>query len=165
MYLLKVLELKDLKNINLHFILFLVTVFTIGRGLGEAGVTEAIFTSLQKILPDSSSLGYLMVLALLVMVLHIIIGSSVATMSVVLPIILPFAVNLGYRAEVITLMTYTTVNIHFLLPYHHATLMIGTARKFYNEKYMLKFGLIMTPLTFVLLYFVFFKYWQLIGLL
>lgn len=165
MYLLKVLEIKDLKNINLHFILFLVTVFTIGRGLGEAGVTGGIFNSLQKILPDTGSLGYLMILSIVVMALHIIIGSSVATMSVVLPIILPLAVDLGYRPEVITLMTYTIVNIHFLLPYHHATLMIGTAREFYNEKYMLKFGLIMTPITFALLYFVFFKYWQVIGLL
>lgn len=165
MYILKVLELKDLKNINLHFILFLVTVFTIGRGLGESGVTQGIFNSLQKILPQTGSLGYLMVLAIVVMVLHILIGSSVATMSVVLPIILPLAVDLGYRPEIVTLMTYTIVNIHFLLPYHHATVMIGTARDFYDEKYMLRFGLIMTPITFILLYSVFFKYWQLIGLL
>lgn len=165
MYFLKVLELKDLKSINIQFILFLVTVFTIGRGLGEAGVTSGIFNSLQKILPDTGSIGYLMVLAIVVMVLHIFIGSSVATMSVVLPIILPLAIDLGYRSEIITLMTYTIVNIHFLLPYHHATIMIGTAREFYDEKYMLKFGLIMTPITLGLLYLVYFKYWQLIGLL
>ena len=86
-------------------------------------------------------------------------------MSVVLPIILPLAVGLGYRPEIITLMTYTTVNIHFLLPYHHTTVMIGTAKGFYSEKYMLRFGLIMTPITFALLYFIFFKYWQLLGLM
>lgn len=165
MYGLKVLEIKDLKNINLHFILFLVTVFTIGRGLGEAGVTDGIFNSLQRILPATSSLKYLMILSVIVMVLHMLIGSSVATMSVILPIVLPLAVELGYRPEIITLTTYTIVNIHFLLPYHHATVMIGTAREFYDQRYMLKFGAIMTPLTFVLLYLVFFKYWNLIGLL
>ena len=165
MYGLKVLEVKDLKNINPHFILFLVTVFTIGKGLGEAGVTNGIFNSLQKILPSTSSLTYLIVLSVVVMVLHLLIGSSVATMSVILPIILPLAVDLGYRPEIITLTTYTIVNIHFLLPYHHATVMIGTAREFYNERFMLRFGAIMTPVTFGLLYFVFFKYWQLIGLL
>lgn len=165
MFFLKVLELKDLKSINLHFILFMVTVFTIGRGLGEAGVTASIFNSLQKVLPDTGSLGYLMILSIVVMVLHIFIGSSLATLSVILPVILPLVVDLGYRPEIITLMAYIIVNIHFLLPYHHASVMIGTGKGFYSEKYMLRFGLIMTPITFALLYFVFFKYWQLLGLL
>jgi di/tricarboxylate transporter len=165
MFFLKVLELKDLKSINLHFILFMVTVFTIGRGLGEAGVTASIFNSLQKVLPGTGSLGYLMILSIVVMVLHIFIGSSLATLSVILPVILPLVVDLGYRPEIITLMAYIIVNIHFLLPYHHASVMIGTGKGFYSEKYMLRFGLIMTPITFALLYFVFFKYWQLLGLL
>ena len=165
MFFLKVLELKDLKSINLHFILFMVTVFTIGRGLGEAGVTSSIFNSLQKVLPDTGSLGYLMILSIVVMVLHIFIGSSLATLSVILPVILPLVVDLGYRPEIITLMAYIIVNIHFLLPYHHASVMIGTGKGFYSEKYMLRFGLIMTPITFALLYFVFFKYWQLLGLM
>ncbi|WP_241152399.1 SLC13 family permease [Vaginisenegalia massiliensis] len=161
----KILDKADLKSVNPHFIVFLITVFSIGKGLGQAGVTEIIFNHLKQWIPDAKSAMYLLVIAAIVMVLHICIGSSVATMSVVLPILIPLTASAGYNAQIITLMTYIIVNIHFLLPFHHATMMIGTAKQYYPDRYMLRLGTVMTILTFVLLAGVYFQWWKLMGLL
>lgn len=165
MYILRILKKEDLKSINLHFILFLMTIFNIGRILGESGITAVIFDNLQKFIPSTNSPFYLIIIGIVAMVLHILIGSSVATMSVVIPILLPLTVSLGYKAEIITLMIYVIVNTHFLLPFHHATLMIGVGNKYYPEKHMLKFGLPMTIIVFLLLALVYFKWWQILNFL
>lgn len=161
----KVLEQADLKSVNPHFLIFLITVFSIGKVLGQAGITEIIFEHLKTFIPEGGSGMYLLVIAAVVMILHICIGSSVATMSVVLPIIIPLTMSQGYKAEIITLMTYIIVNIHFLLPFHHATMMIGTAKQYYPDKYMLRFGSVMTVLTFIILAAVYFQWWKLMGMM
>lgn len=165
MFGMKILDRGDLSSVNPHFLLFLIIVFSIGKVLGQSGITEVIFEHLKHWIPTGNSSLYLLLIAGVVMVLHICIGSSVATMSVVLPIIIPLTGSLGYRAEVVTLMTYVIVNIHFLLPFHHATVMIGTAREYYPENYMLRFGSVMTAVTFLLLGLVYFPWWKLMQVL
>ena len=165
MFVLNVLEKSDLKSVNPHFLIFLITVFSIGKVLGQAGITQVIFEHLKAFIPEGGSGMYLLVIAAVVMILHICIGSSVATMSVVLPIIVPLTMSQGYKAEIVTLMTYIIVNIHFLLPFHHATMMIGTAKQYYPDKYMLRLGSVMTVLTFVILAAVYFQWWKLMGVM
>lgn len=163
MFAISVLKFDDLKSINPHFILFLMTIFSIGKILGQSGITGIIFENLKTIIPNTNSGFYLLIIAVVVMILHLCIGSSVATMSVVLPIIIPLTQSLGYRPEVITLMTYVLVNIHFLLPFHQANVMIGTARGFYPENYMLRFGIYMTIISPILLALVYFPWWRFLG--
>lgn len=163
MFGLGILTPADLKSVNPHFLIFLMTVFSIGKVLGQAGITAIIFEKLKLLIPQANSAIYLLGIALIIMILHMCIGSSVATMSVVLPILIPLTLSQGYRAEIVTLMTYIIVNIHFLLPFHHATMMIGTAKQYYPDKYMLRLGSVMTVLTFILLGVIFFQWWHIIG--
>lgn len=165
MFALSILRKEDLKSINPHFLLFLMTVFSIGKILGQSGITALIFENLQRIIPTSNSSLYLLIIGLVAMVLHICIGSSVATMSVIMPILLPLTGSLGYRPEIVTLMIYVVVNIHFLLPMHHATMMLGIGNKYYPEKHMLRFGVPMTFITFLLLELVYFNWWQILKVL
>lgn len=164
LFAIKVLDKRDYKSINIHFILFLMTVFSIGKILGQSGITEIIFGKLQSFIPESNGGMYLIIISLVVMILHTIIGSSVATMSVVLPILVPLSESLGYRAELVTLITYIIVNIHFILPFNHATVMIGTAKDFYPDKYMSRFGIYMTFVTLIILY-IYFYWWQMLNVL
>ncbi|WP_024468813.1 SLC13 family permease [Treponema pedis] len=165
MFALKSLNFSDLKSVNFHLLLFLITVFNIGKVLTQAGVTSVIFTSLQTLIPDVNSSLYLLIIAAVTMIMHICIGSSVATMSVVLPIILPLTVSLGYNPAIITLISYIVVNIHFLLPFHHVIAMIGTAKEYYSDKYMLRFGIVMTIITLVLLWAVYIPWWKFLRVL
>ncbi|WP_036729662.1 SLC13 family permease [Peptoniphilus mikwangii] len=165
MFAAKILSKEDLKFVNPHFLLFLVTVFSIGKVFGQAGVTNAIFGKLETLIPSVNTSEYLIVIAIVAMVLHICIGSSVATMSVVLPILIPLAQSSGYRPEIITLMIYIIVNVHFLLPFHHATVMIGAGKGYYPDKYMFRFGSVMTVVSLILLALFYFPWWRILGVL
>lgn len=164
-YAVGILKLDDLHSVNPHFLLFFTAAMSIGKVLGQSGVGSKIFLQLEKIIPLSSSWTYLPVLALVVMGLHMLIGSSVATMSVVLPILLPMAQQGGYRGEAITLMVYILVNIHFLLPFHHATMMIGEGKGYYPDQYMLRLGMVMSVLSLVFLVLFYFPWWRVMGIL
>lgn len=151
---------KDISSINPHFLLFLTAAFSIGKVLGQAGITEKIFLVLEGIIPASDSSFYLITIAVVTMALHILIGSSVATMSVVLPIFIPMAINSGINPVFITLLVYIMVNIHFFMPYHHATLMIGAADGYYDSSHMIKMGSIMTILALLIVQFIYIPWWN-----
>ncbi|MET3558848.1 di/tricarboxylate transporter [Streptococcus rupicaprae] len=158
-----ILKPSDIKQINPHFLLFLLTIFSIGKVLGQSGVTGIVFEKLQGLLPDPQSSLYLLVIILLVMGMHLSIGSAVATMSVVLPLLFPLMATAGYQGVIVLLMVYVLVNSHFLLPFHHATMMIGIGKSYYSERTLFRFGLAMTVLTPILVLVVYFGWWRLLG--
>lgn len=163
LFALKILDKTDLKAVNPHFILFLMTIFSIGRVLGQAGVTAIVFDHLKAFIPEAASPLYLLVIMAVVMLLHLAIGSVVATLSVVLPILLPLMQEAGYPASVIVLMVYVLTNLHFLLPFHHATLLIGSGKKYYPDRLMLRYGLAMMVVTPLLILAVYLTWWRFIG--
>jgi solute carrier family 13 (sodium-dependent dicarboxylate transporter), member 2/3/5 len=68
------------------------------------------YDQLVQIMPDPGSLAFFVFLVLSVTAVHMFIGSSV------------------------TLIVYITVAIHFLLPFHHATMIIGArSNHFYSR--------------------------------
>lgn len=165
LFLTKVLKVADLKAINVHFILFLMTVFSIGRVLGKSGITEKLLTQLKGMIPQEQSLFYVLMIIALIMLVHMFIGSAVATLSVVLPILIPVMTTAGYTGTVVVLMAYVIVNIHFVLPFHHAVMMIGIGRTYYSERTLLKYGLVMTILTPLLITSIYFGWWYVLGAL
>ena len=162
-YGMKILKKEDLKEVNPRFIIFLTAAFSIGKVMGANGISEAIFGYLQAIIPPGDSPFFLLALALVTMVLHVIIGSAVATLSIVLPLFIPLGLESGYSVAVIVLLSYIVVNIHFILPHHHANMMVGVGKGYYNDKLMLKYGIIMTPLTFLVLALLYIPWWNFIG--
>lgn len=160
-----VLERRDIGALNPHLLLFLVTIFNIGKVFREAGITEILFQHLEAWIPQADSSVYLLIVTASVMAFHMCTGASVAALSVVVPIILPLTTRMGYPPETIALMTYAAVNVHFLMPFHNATLMIGVGRGYYPERYMARFGARMTVLLFPLFAFCYFSWWRWCGAL
>lgn len=159
------LKPADLKTINPHFLIFLTAAFSIGKVLGQAGITAKISEALASWIPDQRSALFLFAISALCMVLHMAIGSSVATLSVAIPLALPLAMQVGYPAEIVTLIFYVIVNIHFILPIHHATMLLGVGKGYYDDRRMLRFGAVMTPLTFVFIFLFYLLWWRLIGVM
>ena len=163
MYGMKILKREDLKEVNPRFIIFLTAAFSIGKVMGANGISKAIFGYLQAIIPPGDSQFFLLALALVTMVLHVLIGSAVATLSIVLPLFIPLGLESGYSVGIIVLLCYIVVNIHFLLPHHHANMMVGVGKGYYNDKLMLKYGMVMTLVAFLALTLLYIPWWNFIG--
>jgi len=160
----KILGLKDLKLINFELLLFLVTAFAIGTVIKRSGVSSIIFSKVSNIMPSEASSLYLLSIILIVMALHMVIGSCITTLSVAVPSFVEMT-NPVINPLVIVLLSYITVTMHFILPFQHVTIMIGSANKFYKDKLVLKFGIIMTVLTILIILFVFIPWWRVVGII
>ncbi len=164
MFATKILDLKDLKSINFGLLLFLVTAFAIGTVMKESGVSHVIFSQVSKIMPSEGSSFYLLSIVLIVMALHMVIGSSITTLSVAVPSLVQMTQPV-VNPLIVVLLCYITVNIHYIVPFQHVTIMIGSANKFYKDRLVMRFGLLMTLLTILIIPLIYLPWWRMMGLL
>ena len=96
--------------------------------------------------------------------LHMFIGSSITTLSVAIPSFLEITKGV-LNPIVIVLLSYVAVNVHYLLPFQHVTIMIGAANKLYRDKTVMKFGFILTIITIASLLTLYIPWWRFVGIL
>jgi di/tricarboxylate transporter len=159
-----VLSYKDIKTINTGLLLFLITVFAIGTVMKQSGISSLIFAKISAFMPDNNSAVYLLTLTIIVMTLHMFIGSSITTLSVAVPSLVQMTEGMLNPLAVV-LLGYIAVSMHYIFPFHHVTIMIGAANKIYSDKLVMKFGLVLTFLTIVSLFCLYIPWWKIIGLI
>lgn len=164
MYLSGLIEVKDIKKINLSLLIFLTAAFSIGGVMNQSGVAEKIFSRMVVFLPEPGSLLYITFLIGIVMVLHLFLGSSVTTISVALPGLIGISKGM-LNPVIITLIVYTAVSIHYLLPFHHVTILIGAGENHYSNSHVIRYGAVLTILVFLAVLFIEIPWWRLMGLI
>lgn len=164
MFLFKILDTKDLLSLNFDLLIFLTAALSIGSVLNQSGVANIIYSKIMFLFPATYSNMYLLVLIFTVMVLHMILGSSITTMSVVIPILVELTRGI-LNPVVVSLLVYLSVNMHFLLPFHHILIMVGSGKNFYTNKTVLQFGLLLTVLVFIVIFSFYLPWWRYIKLI
>jgi len=164
MFVTGVVSLKDVKNINAGLLLFLITAFAIGTVMKQSGISDSIFSRVSSFMPGSGSIFYLLALVVVVMVLHMFIGSSITTLSVAIPSLIQMTEGILEPLAVV-LLCYVAVSMHYVFPFHHVTIMIGAANRFYSDKRVMKFGMGLTIITIVSVLGLYIPWWKIIGLL
>ena len=163
-YFLGFVKKKDLNVINIDLLFFLTAAFAIGPVMKNTGIAQIVFARLTGIFPANFSSLYIIALVLATMTLHMVLGSTITTLSVVIPGFLQLTA--GKLAPVVLMMTtYIAVNIHYLLPFHHVTVMIGSGNGFIDHRKLFRFGVIMSVLVLLSVLFVYFPWWHFIGLI
>lgn len=152
----------DLKSVNYELLIFFTAAFSIGPVLKTNGVADLIFSRFIPLFPAEFGVSYLLLVMTITMVLHMILGSSVTTTSVVVPGILLIANGVA-PATALALIIYVAVYAHFLLPIHNVVLMIGN--KDYESTLVTRFGAVTTFLIPAFILSVYYFWWQLIGVL
>ena len=157
-----ILKPADLKTVNYELLIFFTAAFSIGPVMKTSGVADLIFSRFIPLFPTEFSILYLLLVVAITMVLHMILGSSVTTTSVVVPGILLIAAGVAPSVPLV-LAIYVAVYVQFLLPIHNVVLMIGN--KDYGNGLVTRFGAVTTVLIPVFILTVYYFWWQTIGLL
>lgn len=159
MFSVKILDKKDLKSLNISLLVFLIAAFAIGSVMKQSGVASIIYSNLAAILPSGYSNLFIFMIVLIVMMLHMVLGSSITTLSVAIPGLLELTRG---KIEVLPLIliAYITVNIHYLLPFQHVTIMIGAGNNYYSNKTVLRYGAVLTILIFVVIFLFYLPWWR-----
>lgn len=164
MFIFGILEKKDIKSFNISLMIFLTAAFSIGSVMKGSGVADILYARLMTVFPSSFSNLYIMIIIAVVMILHMFLGSSLTTLSVVVPGLIELTKGtLG--AIPLVLLAYITVNLHYILPFHHVTIMIGAGNNYYSNRIVAKFGLLMTILVFLVVFGLYLPWWRFIKII
>ncbi|MCJ7624486.1 MAG: SLC13 family permease, partial [Anaerolineaceae bacterium] len=161
-----VLEVGDISTgVSWPIIIFITGAFAIGAVGLETGLSAWLADILLPADPPGSAFAFSFLISAGTMFIHMFIGSALATMSVVAPAMVGYAASAGWSPVFPALLIYTTVQIHYLLPFPHVTILLGEGETGgYSISETLRFGIPLTVLTFVVILFVEIPWWKLIGL-
>lgn len=157
-----ILKPADLKTVNYELLAFFTAAFSIGPVMKTSGVADLIFSRFIPLFPGEFGIGYLLLVVVITMVLHMILGSAVTTTSVVVPGILLIASGVAPSVPLV-MAIYVAVYAHFLLPIHNVVLLLGN--KDYENGYVSRFGMVTTVLIPVFILTVYYFWWQAVGIL
>lgn len=160
----KILNLKDLKCINIGLMIYLTAAFSIGSVMNHSGIAGVIYSSMMGVFPSTYSNTYIFILVLTVMALHMLLGSAITTLSVAIPILLEMTQGV-LNPIVIVLLGYITVNMHYILPFQHVMMMIGAGNGYYSNKVVMRYGLVLTFMLFVFIFGFYIPWWRFMGLI
>ena len=161
----EILEPKQWGEVPIHVLMFITAAMTIGKVGGVTGMNSWIA---QTVLPSSiPSNPYVLaiVIALISMAIHMVLGSVIAVMGIAIPALLIFTGPMNISPLVTTLLVYSSIGVHYILPFHHLNILVGQGEEngMYGQEEVMRLGI---PLTIIVLLIVLIEvlYWKLLGL-
>ncbi|MEL7632171.1 MULTISPECIES: SLC13 family permease [Sporomusa] len=162
-----ILTPKDWSEVPIHILLFLTAAITIGTVGGVTGMNAWIA---QTILPSTVP-GNIYILAAFIatvsIAIHMALGSVIAVMGIAIPALLLFTQPIGINPIVTVFLVYTAVGIHYILPFQQLSMLIGQGEEngMYTQKEVIRLGIPLTVVVYIMCVCVLIPYWKMIGLL
>ena len=153
-------------GVPLHVLIFLTASVAIGRVFGATGMNACIA---QTVLPGTvPSDPYILAafIATISIIIHMLLGSVIAVMGIVIPAMLAFTGSMGISTIITVMIAYIAINAHFILPFHNLAILVGVGEDngMYTEKETIKFGVPFTIVLFIITVGVAVPWWKVIGL-
>lgn len=163
----RVLENEDItRGVHWPVILFLSGAFAIGAVSSASGLSVWLAETLLPARPPANPFLFAVLIAGSAMTVHLLVGSALATLSVVIPPLVAYASLAGWHPLFPALLANTVVVSHFLLPFHNVTLMIGDGETGgYGPAETMRYGLPLTLVTWGVVLAVEVPWWMLVGLI
>lgn len=154
----------DIRAVKPGLLLFMTAVFSIGGVMTASGTAEKIFSRLSAILPPTFSLVYVSSTLALAVASHMVFGSNMTTLSVLVPGLKMISQGVVDPVPLL-LMVFVAVCSHFLLPIHNVLLLLGSEGRHFTQGTVFRFGLIMTVLLAAVIPGFYLPWWRMLGLL
>jgi anion transporter len=163
----KVLTPSDIATgVNWPIVIFVVGALAIGSVGSATGMAQWLASVVLPANPPTNAFAFAGMIGGVTMLLHMILGSALACMSVVSPPMVNYAISAGWSPIVPALLVYTAVNMHYLLPFQHVTMLLGAGDTGkYGNAETLKYGIPLTIVCLVVMIGVMVPWWMLIGLI
>lgn len=159
------LDASSWSQVSLGTLFFLCAALAIGT-VGEAtGMNEWVAGLLIPAHVSANPYIFAVIAMGVCMIMHMVLGSTLAVLGIISPAIVSFGTSIGVPPVAAALIAYTSVALHWLLPFHHMNLLVGLGETDgYGEKEVLMLGIPQTlAVAAVVLFEVF--WWKVIGLI
>lgn len=161
-----VLTPQSWSGVPVQTLIFLTAAVAIGRVGGATGMNAWIAqTVLPSAVPENMFVLGLFITVVSILI-HMIFGSVIAVMGIVIPAMLAFTQPMGINPVIPVMIAYTAINTHFILPFHNLAILVGMGEDngMYTEKETIKFGVPFIAVIFIITILVEIPWWKVIGL-
>ena len=158
-------DAKSWSGVNLGTLFFLCAALASGS-IGKAVGMNVWLAEL--IIPQQtvrSPYLFALLAMLICMALHMALGSALAVLGIACPAIISFGTAAGIAPLAAALIAYTSVSLHWLLPFHHMNLLVGCGDDGggFEKKDVLRLGVPQTAVVAAVVLFEVF-WWDIIGI-
>jgi len=157
---------KHWNDVPIATLFFLTAALAIGKVGGFTGMNAWVA---DVMLPSQLPKNPFMLAALISVVgvaVHMVLGSVLAVMGVIIPTFLVLASSQGVNPLFISLIVYMVLAMHYILPFHHMNMLVGLGKTQggYGDRQVLRLGLPLTVVTLVITIGVMVPWWMITGL-
>jgi len=148
-----------------------IVIFVIGAlAIGTVGKVTGMSDWLARMAlpsePPGNPYSFAALVGIGTMAVHMVLGSALACMSIVSPPLVQYATNAGWNPIFPALLVYTAVEIHYLLPFQHVTILLGEGKTGkYGSAETIKYGIPLTLVTLFVMVVIEVSWWKLVGLI
>lgn len=166
----KIGDILDVDDINTGvswpIVIFVIGALAIGTVGRETGLSDWLARTALPANPPENIFLFALMVVISVMVVHMILGSALACMSIVSPPLVQYAISAGLNPIVPALLVYTAVEIHYLLAYQHIVILVGKGDVGgFEDTEVMRYGVPLTFVTLAVVLLVELPWWKLIGLI
>ncbi len=161
-----ILTPKDWAGVPIHVLLFLTAAITIGVVGGLTGMNAWIAKTILPATVPTNPYILAAFIATISIVIHMVLGSVIAVMGIAIPALLLFTKPMGIDPVIPTLLVFTAIGIHYVLPFQHLNMLVGLGEEngMYTQKEVMRLGIPLTIVVYITCILVEVPYWQMIGL-
>jgi di/tricarboxylate transporter len=161
-----ILTAKSWGGVPIHVLLFLTAAVAIGRVGGVTGMNAWVANTILPSTVPQNPFVLAAFISTVSIIIHMLLGSVIAVMGIVIPAMLAFTSSMGINALVPALMAYTAVASHFVLPFQHLNTLVGVGddNGMYSQKETIRFGIPFIAVIYIVTVAVEVPWWKICGL-
>jgi di/tricarboxylate transporter len=162
-----VLDAKDLSSgINWPILFFVMGAMAIGTVGKSTGLADWLAATLMPATPPQNPYLFAALVGGATILIHMVLGSALACMSIVAPPMVHYAVSAGWSPLFPALLVYTAVAIHYVFPFQQVIILLGQGETGgYSIRQVLKYGLPLTIVALIVLIPIEVTWWMILGLI
>ncbi|MBP2656535.1 MAG: family permease [Firmicutes bacterium] len=162
-----VLKPKNWDSVPIGTLLFLTAAMAIGTVGAHTGMNQWIASVALPTYVPTNPFVFAVVVTTITVIIHMIMGSLMAVLGITAPAIIAYAANTGWNPLFSSLLVYTAISIHWILPMHSLNILVGTGEGGgqYKDSEVIKFGLAQTVVIYFLILVIEIPWWKLVGLI
>ncbi len=163
----EVLDAGDIgSGVNWPIILFIVGALAIGTVGKATGMSDWLAATLLPATPPQNPYAFAALVGGATIVIHMVLGSALACMSIVAPPMVHYAAATGWSPLVPALLVYTAVAIHYILPFQQVTILLGQGETGgFGAREVFRYGVPLTIVVLFVMIVVEVTWWQIVGLI
>jgi di/tricarboxylate transporter len=146
-----ILTPKSWDQVPVNTLVFLTAAMAIGTVGAETGMNTWIANVVLPAEVPSNIFVLALLIAGITVIIHMFMGSVMAVLGICIPAFVVFTAGTGISPLAISMMVFSAINIHYILPFHNLAILVGCGEENagYTPKHAMRMGIPLTVVVFL----------------